>query len=247
VNERRLKNWAIPAMSVCALLMLPACGGDGSQSQTGDPSAGGGGTGGGGTGGGSTGGGETGGGGSGGGGTGGGGTGGGGTGGGAQCDGDWSLASIPFSCSDCGLGQACDGSVPKNCIDGTYITFPNGDCICIAQCSSFVNINEGDACTKDGSWTCQNIESSNGNNRMKACVPNSWGLCTVGGSSGGGSSGGGDSGGGGSGGGDSGGGGSGGGDSGGGGGGGCGAEGAACGSGSDCCSGTCDSFDGVCW
>src|SRR5262245_4924246 len=96
----------------------------------------GGGGGGGETGGGSGGGGGGGGGGSGGGGGGGSGGGGGGGGGGSMCNGDWTLAEVPFVDDSAGIGQACDGSPPRNCRDGSYINFPDGRCVCLLRCSS---------------------------------------------------------------------------------------------------------------
>ena len=55
---------------------------------------------------------------------------------GQSCEGDWTLGSVPFS-GDPTLGQACDGEVPKNCADGTFIKFGGtGECVCIAECSS---------------------------------------------------------------------------------------------------------------
>ncbi len=47
----------------------------------------------------------------------------------------------------------------------------------------------GDPCNEDGSITCQHIVSDNGNNSARACVPNSWNLCTMGGGGGGGAGG----------------------------------------------------------
>lgn len=105
------------------------------------------------------------------------------TGGGEACYGDWTLGSVPFS-GDPTLGQACDGSPPKNCADGTYINFATGECVCIAMCSS-LGVDVGQNCTQDGQWVCQNIEATNASmNSAKACVNKDWNLCTMGGSGG---------------------------------------------------------------
>lgn len=98
---------------------------------------------------------------------------------GQTCEGDWTLGSVPFS-GDPMLGQACDGVVPKNCADGTFINFAStGECICIAECSS-LGVSVGENCTEDGTWVCADIQATNASmNSAKACVNKNWNLCTA--------------------------------------------------------------------
>lgn len=98
---------------------------------------------------------------------------------GQTCEGDWTLGSVPFS-GDPMLGQACDGVVPKNCADGTFINFAStGECICIAECSS-LGVSVGENCTEDGTWVCAEIKATNASmNSATVCVNKNWNLCTA--------------------------------------------------------------------
>ena len=98
---------------------------------------------------------------------------------GQTCEGDWTLGSVPFS-GDPMLGQACDGVVPKNCADGTFINFAStGECICIAECSS-LGKSVGENCTDDGTWVCAEIKATNASmNSATVCVNKNWNLCTA--------------------------------------------------------------------
>jgi hypothetical protein len=105
----------------------------------------------------------------------------------AKCFGDFSLMSTPFSSSDASqIGAKCDAKIPKNCPKGESIVFKDtGECICIIGCNQFAKpIQVGGNCNESGSWKCREIVSSDGNNKMKACVAESWGLCNTGGSTG---------------------------------------------------------------
>lgn len=97
--------------------------------------------------------------------------------GGEACYGDFSISSTPFS-GDPTLGQACDDPVvPKNCADGTAITFGTGECICIAACSSGEK-QVGEACIEGSNWVCQDVQATNpGMNGGKLCVNTEWNLC----------------------------------------------------------------------
>ena len=114
------------------------------------------------------------------------------------CDGDFSLGDVPFASDDTSqLGALCDGSPPRNCPRGDYIQHSDGNCYCLLACSELQGIRDGDNCNESGTWQCQTIVSSNGNNRATWCVPTAWNLCTAGGGdNGGGDNGGGDNGGG---------------------------------------------------
>ena len=91
------------------------------------------------------------------------------------CKGDFSLGSLPLMCRSCSLGTACDNpDAPRNCIDGTYIRFDDGRCMCIARCSSF-GIEEGASCG-DG-FTCRHIQSVTSGNHATVCVADAWNVC----------------------------------------------------------------------
>lgn len=91
------------------------------------------------------------------------------------CKGDFSLGSLPLMCRSCSLGTACDNpDAPRNCIDGTYIRFDDGRCMCIARCSSF-GIEEGGSCG-DG-FTCRHIQSVTSGNHATVCVADAWNVC----------------------------------------------------------------------
>ncbi|MBM4345129.1 MAG: hypothetical protein FJ100_17295 [Deltaproteobacteria bacterium] len=99
--------------------------------------------------------------------------------------------STPFSSGDTSqIGAKCDGSVPKNCPKGESIKFSDtGECICIIGCGHFnPAIPVGGDCSKDGKWKCLEIVSTNGSNKMKACVNTTWNLCHTGAASGSGGS-----------------------------------------------------------
>ena len=95
----------------------------------------------------------------------------------AACESDFALGETFYHGED--LGTACSPhNAPQNCRTGDFIMFDDtGECICIAACSRFTDVRLGDACTMDGSWTCQHIQATNGNNG-EYCVPNAWNLCT---------------------------------------------------------------------
>jgi hypothetical protein len=97
----------------------------------------------------------------------------------AGCNGDFTLGSLPLTCRSCRQGAACDNAdAPRNCIDGTYLRWGDGRCVCVARCSSF-GVNEGDSCG-DG-FTCRAVQSTNASgNRMAACVSDDWNVCRVG-------------------------------------------------------------------
>ena len=84
------------------------------------------------------------------------------------------------------FGHACnDNTNPTNCRDGLSIHFEDtGECVCILSCSSLQGVSLGDNCTKDGAWTCQEIVNASGNSQVRACVPQTWDLCTTGGTEG---------------------------------------------------------------
>jgi hypothetical protein len=106
----------------------------------------------------------------------------GGTGGAAnQCDGNFSLGQTPVV-GDTIMGD-CNGLPPTNCRTGFWIQFPATDeCICLVGCGDLDPARQpGQACTNDGAQVCRDIISDNGNNRARACVPDSWNLCTAGG------------------------------------------------------------------
>ncbi len=92
-----------------------------------------------------------------------------------QCDGAWSLGET-FYKGETAIGQ-CNKSTPTNCADGVWISFDDGDCMCIVRCSSLQSKpGIGDACNSEGTSTCQKITANNGN-YITACVMNSWNLC----------------------------------------------------------------------
>ncbi|MCB9556899.1 MAG: hypothetical protein H6707_12405 [Deltaproteobacteria bacterium] len=99
-----------------------------------------------------------------------------------QCDDRWLLGSTFYKCPDCGLGQKCDPSAaPRNCADGSFLKFNDGDCRCIAACSSFATPKkDGDQCDKAGKWHCRTIANGRGS-RGLMCVPDAWNLCVEGG------------------------------------------------------------------
>lgn len=91
------------------------------------------------------------------------------------CKGDFSLGSLPLTCRSCSLGTACDNpDAPRNCIDGTYIRFDDGRCMCIARCSSF-GIEEGASCGEG--FTCRHIQSVTSGNHATVCVADAWNVC----------------------------------------------------------------------
>lgn len=99
-----------------------------------------------------------------------------------DCDGNWTLGSTFYKSEDTSqLGQACNpDKAPKNCPDGLFIMFGDTqECICILNCSSMVNIKEGDNCNTSGTWKCQKIKATNASgNSALACVPTKWNLCS---------------------------------------------------------------------
>lgn len=99
-----------------------------------------------------------------------------------NCEGNWTLGSTFFKSNDTTqTGVACSpNGAPKNCPDGYWITFlDTNECICLLSCAA-IGVSVGQACTKDGAWTCQNIKATNASgNSGKMCVPVKWGLCTL--------------------------------------------------------------------
>ncbi len=97
------------------------------------------------------------------------------------CYGDFSLGSTFYKSGDTKqTGLACDNkSMPKNCPDGYWITFPDsGECVCILSCAG-IGVTVGQNCTTDGAWKCTDILATNASaNGGKMCVPTKWGLCT---------------------------------------------------------------------
>ena len=95
---------------------------------------------------------------------------------GPTCDGAWSLGET-FVKGNTHIGE-CNQSTPTNCADGVWISFDDGQCMCIVRCSSLQsNPGIGDACSGDGAATCQRILADKGN-KITACVPKAWNLCT---------------------------------------------------------------------
>ncbi|MBX7082041.1 MAG: hypothetical protein K1X88_22735 [Nannocystaceae bacterium] len=94
---------------------------------------------------------------------------------GASCEGGWYLGSVPYVGD--GILTECNGNPPDNCVDGYYIVFDTGECLCLPQCSAFVDIGLGDACTTDGAVVCQAIQNAEGTSSGNFCVPTQWNLC----------------------------------------------------------------------
>lgn len=107
-----------------------------------------------------------------------------------MCDGDFTLGSTPNVGDDI-VGE-CNGVPPTNCRAGFWIQFPSTDqCFCVPECSDFDPPRQpGQDCGDSGTYICQHVVSSNGNNRAQICIPLDWNVCTVDGNSGAGGSGG---------------------------------------------------------
>lgn len=97
----------------------------------------------------------------------------------AMCDGEWILGSTFYSGSGVTMGHACDQQPqPRNCLDGHFMIFPDGECICILSCAK-IQVQPGEACNAAGTWTCQDIVSSDGAQSGRMCVANAWNICTA--------------------------------------------------------------------
>ncbi|MCA9563833.1 MAG: hypothetical protein KC561_10105, partial [Myxococcales bacterium] len=92
-----------------------------------------------------------------------------------SCAGDFYLGRQAYEDSSQGFGHECN-SGRTNCFDGTFLETGDGRCYCVASCPSSFAI--GEACSDDGSWTCQHVQATNASaNHARICVPDSWNIC----------------------------------------------------------------------
>lgn len=97
-------------------------------------------------------------------------------GGGPSCD-DSFITGSTFYKGDTQFGQCDDSGHPKNCAFG-YFLKTSGGCLCTAPCNSGSLPKTGEACSNDGSWTCQKLQNSSGS--YDFCAPQNAGLCQAG-------------------------------------------------------------------
>ena len=105
-----------------------------------------------------------------------GGSGAGGSGGGSSCSSDFITGST-FYKGSVAFGECDDAGHPQNCQFGYFIKTNDG-CVCTAPCNSGNLPKIGEACSTDGSWTCQTLQNSNGTYDL--CTHSGLNLCTAG-------------------------------------------------------------------
>jgi hypothetical protein len=99
-----------------------------------------------------------------------------GTGGGTSCNSDF-LTGSTFYKGDVAFGQCDDPAHPQNCQFGYFIKTSDG-CVCTAPCNSGELPKIGEACSQDGSWTCQTLQNSSGTYDL--CTHSGLNLCQAG-------------------------------------------------------------------